>query len=96
MLGSTATLVCTVDLQDYPSYSSIPTTVTVELLNGDMVLVTNSTLTATRTSVFMISNVGVNNAGQYQCRAIVGTSENNVMNSTTSNSSNANITVQSK
>ena len=96
MLGSTATLVCTVDLHDYPSYSSIPTTVTVELLNGDMVSMTNSTLTATRTSVFMISNVSVSNAGQYQCNATVSTTVSNVMNSATSNSSNANVTVQSK
>ena len=98
-LGSTATLVCTVTLQDYPSYSSIQITVNVELLNDSMVLMTDSTPTgsdSTRTSVFTISDVSLFTAGQYHCRAIVGTGENNVKNSTSSTSPNASITVQSK
>ena len=98
-LGSPTTLRCMVTLQNYSSYSSIPITVTVELLNDSMVLMTNSIPTgsdSTHTSVFMISDVSVFTAGQYQCRATVGTSVNNVMNSVTSTSPNASITVQSK
>ena len=100
-LGSPATLRCMVTLQNYSSYLSIPVTVTVELLNDSMVLMTNSTPTgsdSTRTSAFTISDVSVFTAGQYQCRATVSTSTavTNVMNSTTSVLSNANITVQSK
>ena len=98
-LGSNATLMCMVILQNYSSYSSISVTVTVDLLNDSMVLMTNSIPTgsdSTRTSEFTISDVSVFTAGQYQCRATVSTSVNNVMNSVTSNSPNASITVQSK
>ena len=86
-------------LPDYTSYSSIPITVTVELLNDSMVLMTNSIPTgsdSTHTSVFMIPDVSVYTAGQYQCRATASTNVSNVINSTTSTSPNASITVQSK
>ena len=51
---------------------------------------------AVRTSLFTLSNVNASNAGQYQCRATVTTTHNNVIDSTPGVSNNATLTVQSK
>ena len=51
---------------------------------------------AVRTSVFTLSNVGLSTVGQYQCRAIVSTTQSNVIDSTPGVSNNATLTAQSK
>ena len=97
-VGSTVSLTCNVTLQQYSSYSSIPITVTVELLYGNTVM-TNSTPSvsgAVHTSVFTLSNVGVSNAGQYQCRATVTTTASNVVAPTPRDSPNATLYVVGK
>ena len=98
-VGSTASLTCTVTLQQYSSYSSIPTIVTVELLKGNTTVMTSSSPSgsgAVRTSVFTLSNVGVSTVGQYQCRATVSTTQSNVIDSTPGVSNYATLTAQSK
>ena len=98
-VGSTASLACHVTLQLYSKYSSIPITVTVELLKESMTVMTDSSPSgsgAGRTSVFTLSNIGVSTVGHYQCRATVTTTHSNVVDSTPGVSNNATITVQSK
>ena len=98
-VGSTASLTCTVTLQQYSSYSSIPITVTVELLKGSTTVMTNSSPSgsgAVRTSVFTLSNVGVSTVGQYQCRATVSTTQRIVIDSTPGVSNYATLTAKSK
>ena len=98
-VGSTATLTCHVTLQLYSKYSSVPITVTVELLKGSTTVMTDSSPSgsgAGRTSVFTLPNIGVSTAGQYQCRATVTTNHNNVIDSTPGVSNNATLTVHSK
>ena len=100
MAGSSATLHCSVSLQHYSSYLSLPINVTVEILkenNTTLMVDANPTGSGSvRTSVFTIPNVGVSNAGQYRCRVTVGTTQNNVIDSSPGVSSKANLTVQSK
>ena len=79
---------------------SLPTTLTVELLKGTTTVMTRSIAlygsVTVHTSVFTIPNVGVSNAGQYQCRATVSTTQNGVIDSSPGVSNTANLTVQSK
>ena len=97
-VGSTATLQCNVTLQQYTSYLSTPNTLTVVLLKGTAALLVDSYPTGSgsvHTSVFTIPNVGVSNAGQYQCRATVRTTQNNLIDSSPGVSNTANLTIQS-
>ena len=98
-VGSTATLHCTVYLHQYSSYLSLPTTLTVELLKEITTVITRSIALSgsvtVHTSVFTILNVGVSNAGQYQCRATVRTTENNRIYSSPGISNNVNLQIQS-
>ena len=97
-MGSTATLQCNVALQLFTSYSSIPITVTVELLKGYAPVMTDlaSVNSSVHTTAFNISDVGVANAGQYRCRATVRTTQNNVIDSNPGVSNAANIYIKSK
>ena len=98
-VGVTATLQCTVTLQQYTRYSIAPITLTVVLLKGTATFMIDSNPTgfgSIRNSVFTISNVGVSNAGQYQCRATVRTTQNNVIDSSPGVSNTANLYIQSK
>ena len=97
-VGSTASLTYTVTLQHYSSYSSIPITVTVELLKGNTVsgIGYSSGSGAVRTFVSTLSNAGVSNAGQYQCRATVSSTDSNVLDSNAGVSNNDSLTVQGK
>ena len=100
-IGSTATLQCNVTLQQYTiaSYLSTPITLTVVLLKGTATLIVDSNPTGSgsvHTSVFTIPNVGVSNAGQYQCRATVNTTQNNVIDSNPGVSNTANLYILSK
>ena len=100
-VGSDATLTCTVTLPNFNTYMSIQSTltVTVELRMGSMTVMTNSTPSgsgAVRTSVFTLSNVGVSNAGQYQCRATVSSTDSNVVDSNAVVSDSASLTVQGR
>ena len=70
----------------------------MELLKGSTTVLTNSSPSgsgAVRTSVFTLSNVGVSSVGQYQCRATVSTTHNNVTDSAPGVSNNATLTAQS-
>ena len=99
MAGFSATLHCSVTLQHYSSYLSLPINVTVEILkenNTTLMVDANPTGSGSvRTTVFTIPNVGVSNAGQYHCRAATRMTQNNVINSSPGVAI-ANITVQSK
>ena len=98
-VGSTATLQCNVTLQQYTSYLSTPIILTVVLLKGTATLMVDSNPTGSgsvHTSVFTIPNVGVSNAGQYQCRATVRTTQNNMIDSGPGVSNTANLYIQSK
>ena len=99
MAGSSATLHCSVTLQHYSSYLSLPINVTVEILKeNDTTLMIDTNTTGSgpvRTTVFTIPNVGVSNAGQYQCRAAVSTTQNNAIDSSLGVAI-ANIIVQGK
>ena len=99
VVGATATLQCTVNLQQYTSYSIVPITLTVVLLKGTATLMIDSNPTgfgSVRTSVFTIPNVGVSNAGQYQCRATVRTTQSNMIDSSPGVSNTANLYIQSE
>ena len=99
MVGSSGTLHCSVTLQHYSSYLALPINITVEILQeNDTTLMVDANPTGSgsvRTTVFTIPNVGVSNAGQYQCRAAIRTTQNNVINSSPGVAI-ANITIQSK
>ena len=94
-VGFTAILQCNVVLLLFTGYSSIPITVTVELLKGYTPVMTDlaSVNSSVHTTAFNISDVGVANAGQYRCRATVRTTQNNVIDSNpvVSNAANLNI-----
>ena len=98
-MGSTVTLQCIVALQLFTGYSSIPITVTVhvELLKESTSVMTKSAPvnSSVHTTAFNISDVGVSNAGQYQCRATVRTTQINVIDSSPGVSNTANLTVKS-
>ena len=101
VVGTTATLQCAVILQKHTSFLSIPITVTVELYNKDKgyiaaIKTSSNPTSSVHTSVFTIPNVGVSSASQYQCRAYVRTTQNNVIDSISGVSNTANLTVQSK
>ena len=91
-VGSNVNLTCTVTLDNL----SIQNTIMVELLNGSTVLMTSSLSGSEHTSVFPFSNVGVSNAGQYQCRATVSSTDSNVVNSNAGVSNNDSLTVQGR
>ena len=97
-MGSTAILQCNVALQLFTGYSSIPITVTVELLKGYTPVMTESATvhSSVHATAFNISDVSVANAGQYRCRATVRTTQNNVIDSSPGVSSTANIYIKSK
>ena len=71
----------------------------MELLKGTTTVMTRSIALSgsvtVHTSVFTIPNVGVYNTGQYQCRATVRTTQNNVIDSSPGVSNTANLTIQS-
>ena len=103
-VGSTASLTCNVILQQYSSYSSIQNTltVTVDLLHmGSMAVIDTSTISPpssmmSQTRMFTLSNVNASNAGQYQCRANVSSTDSNVVTSAPDNSSAATLNIQRK
>ena len=97
-VGSTAILQCNVALQLFTGYSSIPITVTVELLKGYTPVMTDSATvhSSVYTNVFNVSDVSVTNAGQYRCRATVRTTENNVIDSSPGVSNTANLNILSE
>ena len=99
-MGSTVTLQCNVALQLFTGYSSIPITVTVELLKGNTPIMTNlapvDSSVHTSTAPFNISDVGASNAGQYRCRATVRTTQNNIIDSTSGVSNTANLYILSE
>ena len=97
-VGSITGIQCTITLQQYSSYSSMPITFIVELLKGSTTVSTNYILGAgkVRATAFILQNVGVSTAGQYQCRATVTTTHNNVIDSTPGVSNHATLTVHSK
>ena len=72
-VGLTATLRCSVTLNQYASYSSGMVAVTLELVNMGTVRSTicASGTGATRTADFTITTTDMSEAGQYQCRATV-------------------------
>ena len=97
-MGSTAILQCNVALQLFTGYSSIPITVTVELLKGYTPVMTESATvhSPVHTTAFNISDVGVANADQYRCRATVRTNQNNVIDSNPGISNTANLNILSE
>ena len=100
VVGTTATLQCTVILQKYTSFSSVPITITVELYNKDKgyiaaIKTSSNPTSSVHSSGFTIYNVVVSNAGQYQCRATVRSTQNNVIDSIPGVSNTANLTIQS-
>ena len=70
----------------------------MELLKGTTTVMSRSiTLSGSVTvyTVFAIPNVGVSNAGQYQCRATVSTTQNGIIDSSPDVSNTANLQIQS-
>ena len=99
LAGSTATLQCNVSLRNYISYSSLPIMVTVELLKRSTTVMTHSASvehSSAHNHVFNISDMGVFNTGQYQCRATVRANQTNVLDSSPGVSNTANLNIQGK
>ena len=98
-VGSTVLLTYSVTLQQYSSYSSIPITVTVKLYRNTMIVGLGGGSPSGSGAVlfvFTLSHVGLSNAGQYQCRATVKSTDSNVVNSNAVVSNNDGLTVQGK
>ena len=101
MAGSTATLQCSVTLNQYSSYSDGMTTVAFDvsgeggILTGTPIMVSG----AIRTTNFNIVTLNVSEAVQYQCRATVaymGINDQFVVEPSAVVSPNATLTLQSK
>ena len=96
VVGSNTNLTCTVTLVQFNSYSSIQSTLTIDLMLMGSMTMSSSSLTvsgAVRTYDFMFNSVGVSNAGQYQCNATVTTNQPNVINPAPGVSSDATLYV---
>ena len=95
-VGDNANLLCEVTLG-----SSVPVTITLELLNGSMRAEMVSAVSGdSRNTTFTIPNVGVFDAGPYQCRANVsytGSNQEYVLNpQPTTSTPSSNLIIQSK
>ena len=98
-VGDNASLLCEVTLGS--NYSSVPVTITLELLNGSIAAEMVSSVSGdSRNTNFTIPNVGVFDAGPYQCRANVsynGSNQEYVLDPQPVNSTPpSNLTVRSK